>query len=585
MKAKNNTLKIILAILVIILISLISFIGIFVKDKNKMRNILPDYELGMDLAGGRTFSIKPDESVERKYYDENGNEIDSSEKEDGKEYTIKEINEDEEITLNDESYEKVKEVIMERLKTLGITEYEVRKNASNGEIYITIPENSNTDIIISDMTPSGEFKIIDSEENSDKLITSDQVKLIDDKLKELNVSEFNVMIKKVTNQEGSNETSDEESTSITESIQIDIIVPEDIDTNTEITDLDGYKFLHQEEEGETLVTSDEMKEIKEKLSGKTYEIRKNKDDEEIYIFTYKVNTQDISEIAKFKVKDNILLEKEDIKDVKVGYDSSTATVYLNIQFNKKGTEKLREISKEYVTVTDEEGNEVKKQIDLVLDGETQLSTVFAEEITDGLLQLSMGSSSTSQTNSQLQDSLNQASNLAVLLKTQTLPLTYTSDQNLYIESDITNDVLRVGLIIALIIFAIIAIGTIIKYKKSGLFTIISLIGYVATLLIALRYTNVVITISGILAIVLSIVIAYIYIINTIKNSRKNKEEEKNLLFKELSICIPSLIISIVFCFVKNLQLASFGMVMFWAILVMIIYNLAITKVLISNSEK
>ena len=141
------------------------------------------------------------------------------------------------------------------------------------------------------------------------------------------------------------------------------------------------------------------------------------------------------------------------------------------------------------------------------------------------------------------------------------------------------------MIIALIIFAIIAIGTIIKFKKSGLFTIISLIGYVATLLIALRYTNVVITISGILAIVLSIVIAYIYIINTIKNSRKNKEEEKNLLFKELSICIPSLIISIVFCFVKNLQLASFGMVMFWAILVMIIYNLAITKVLISNSEK
>lgn len=69
MKAKNNTLKIILAILVIILISLISFIGIFVKDKNKMRNILPDYELGMDLAGGRTFSINR-RIGERKYYDE-----------------------------------------------------------------------------------------------------------------------------------------------------------------------------------------------------------------------------------------------------------------------------------------------------------------------------------------------------------------------------------------------------------------------------------------------------------------------------------------------------------------------------------
>lgn len=45
MKAKNRTLKTILTILVIILISLISFMGIFVKDKNRMKNILPDYEL------------------------------------------------------------------------------------------------------------------------------------------------------------------------------------------------------------------------------------------------------------------------------------------------------------------------------------------------------------------------------------------------------------------------------------------------------------------------------------------------------------------------------------------------------------
>ena len=78
MKAKNRTLKTILTILVIILISLISFMGIFVKDKNRMKNILPDYELGMDFKGGRVFNIKPDETVNTKYYDSEGKEVESS---------------------------------------------------------------------------------------------------------------------------------------------------------------------------------------------------------------------------------------------------------------------------------------------------------------------------------------------------------------------------------------------------------------------------------------------------------------------------------------------------------------------------
>lgn len=93
MKAKNNTLKIILAVLVIILISLISFMGIFVKDKNRMKNILPEYELGIELTGGRVFNIKPDETVNTEYYDKDGNKVESSSIEEGKEdeYTKQEV--------------------------------------------------------------------------------------------------------------------------------------------------------------------------------------------------------------------------------------------------------------------------------------------------------------------------------------------------------------------------------------------------------------------------------------------------------------------------------------------------------------
>ncbi len=450
MKAKNNTLKIILAILVIILISLISFVGIFVKDKNRMKNILPDYELGMNLTGGRVFNIKIDDTVNTEYYDKDGNKVDASSIEEGKEdeYTKKEVPVNANELLNDDNFEKAKKIVEDRLIMLGVTEYEIRKDSVAGEIYVTIPENKYTDTIISQMTTRADFKIIDTDDKQE------------------------------------------------------------------------------------------------------------------------------------------LLTKDRIKDVKVGYgNTSTGTaIFLNIQFDKEGTDKLREISQKYISTTDEEGNETKKQVDLVLDEETLLSTYFDEEIKDGLLQLSMGNTSSAQTSEQLQDYLNQASNLAVLLKTDTLPLTYKLDTNLYVESELTNNVLQMLLIITLIVSAVVAILTIIKYKKIGLFSIISLIGYIAILLIALRYTNVVITIAGILAIILSAIMNYIYMIDIIKNKKKDSKSFKNVSIKFLGIYIPCLIISIVFSFMKYLQIASFGMVMFWALVIMIVYNLVITKVLISNSE-
>ena len=326
-----------------------------------------------------------------------------------------------------------------------------------------------------------------------------------------------------------------------------------------------------------------------------YEIRKDSVAGEIYVtipenkYTDTIISQ-MTTRADFKIIDTDdkqeLLTKDRIKDVKVGYgNTSTGTaIFLNIQFDKEGTDKLREISQKYISTTDEEGNETKKQVDLVLDEETLLSTYFDEEIKDGLLQLSMGNTSSAQTSEQLQDYLNQASNLAVLLKTDTLPLTYKLDTNLYVESELTNNVLQMLLIITLIVSAVVAILTIIKYKKIGLFSIISLIGYIAILLIALRYTNVVITIAGILAIILSAIMNYIYMIDIIKNKKKDSKSFKNVSIKFLGIYIPCLIISIVFSFMKYLQIASFGMVMFWALVIMIVYNLVITKVLISNSE-
>ena len=64
-KISINLLGRILTVFVIILISLISFVGIYVTNLNQMKNIIPSYELGMDLDGWRNIVIKVKDKANR----------------------------------------------------------------------------------------------------------------------------------------------------------------------------------------------------------------------------------------------------------------------------------------------------------------------------------------------------------------------------------------------------------------------------------------------------------------------------------------------------------------------------------------
>lgn len=497
MKEKNKTLKIVLSILVIVLISLISFGGIFVKDKNKMKNVLPEYKLGIDFNGKRVFSIKPDETVNKEYYDSEGNKVESSSIEEGKEseYETKEIPVNSQEILTKENFNKTKEIIEKRLELLGVKEYEVRENSENGEFYISIPENEYADDIISQITVIGDFKITDSQDSEKVLIPGEQVK--------------------------------------------------------------------------------EAK-------------------------------------------------------VGLGTQSGSQIVFLNIQFDKEGTKKLQEVSKTYTGDTEENSNQTNedseeessvsneeneseeansteenedqeseensnttsetstnsKKVNLVLDEENLLTTYFSEEIKDGLLQLSMGNSSstTSATDEQLKEYLNQASNLAVLMQTEKLPVKYVQDTNLYMQSEYNNEVIRNFIIVAIVIIAISVIYAIVKYKKEGLFLMLSQIGFIALLLITIRYTNVTLSLTGVVAIILSYIMSYIFLIKILKSSRTEEKVFHKVAYESLTIYVPALIISVVFSFMKYLPIASFGMVMFYAIMLMIIYHGIITRNLVVNSE-
>lgn len=452
----NKILKITLITLVIILLSIISFIGIYVQDKNKIANIVKDYKLGMDLEGSRKIELEVNKSTKKINYDKEGKEIQSTDTQTEVANTEeKAINEEGNLTV--ENYKKTKKILEDRLKTMGVNDYQIRLNETTGNIILNIPEDDNTDLIVAQTGNQGKFEIIDNDTNE------------------------------------------------------------------------------------------------------------------------------------------VLMTNEHLKSVKAGYGTTaagTTTIFVNIEFNKEGTQKFKDITniyKEMKTTNEETGEETttKKEIAIKVDDSTLLKTHFSEEINNGILQLSVGSSASTTTPEELQNSLTNANNLAALLNNGKMPIVYNIAQNKYIESEITNYNIKLFTSLYIVLITIGMIYLIIKYKEKGIVSSISIIGYMATLLIVLRYTNVIITLDGIIAIILSVILTYISIIEILKQNEKinNIEESfKKAMKKYVLTLVPVSIIAIVFTFNKWLPIFSFGMVIFWGIVVNLLYNLVVTKILLAETE-
>ena len=133
----DRRLKITLTVLVIILLSIISFIGLFVQDTKFMKDLIPEYKLGMDLKGYRELSLAVSDETETVYYDKDGKEVEEK-TEDG---TTKEIPVNSEEILTKENFEKTKQLIDKRLSELSISEYFIRLNEKDGSFIVQIPED------------------------------------------------------------------------------------------------------------------------------------------------------------------------------------------------------------------------------------------------------------------------------------------------------------------------------------------------------------------------------------------------------------------------------------------------------------
>lgn len=330
------------------------------------------------------------------------------------------------------------------------------------------------------------------------------------------------------------------------------------------------------------------------------------------------------QVGKFQIRDSkdsekVIINGNDLKKVSAVYNTTEngTTVYLQIELNKDATKKFADITEnEYKTIentttentttqTDEVTTQVEtseenententtteenvaeaqeqKQVILAIDDNNMVTTSFDEAIKDGIIDLSMGASSKDADT--VSNSLKTTSTIALILNSGEMPLTYKVTQNQYVNQNISNQCRKYALYGTIVLSAILIFAMIAKFKIRGLKGAISFGGFIALYLLIIRYTNVAISLGGIVAIIVISIISYLETINLLKINEADEEIKNKQITKEyisfILRIVPFFIVSIVFSFILWETIATFGMVAFWGIVLVLIYNYVVTRKLI-----
>ncbi len=374
-------------------------------------------------------------------------------------------------------------------------------------------------------------------------------------------------------------------------------------TNEDGTLKEGYTKKDEKVNKDEVLTKENYelsKEIIEKRlkanNVSDYILRQNTEDGSIMIeVSEDDNTNslvsDLTYVGSFEIIDSetkeVLIDNSGIKRARAVYSdgNSGTTVYLSIEFNKEGTKKFEEITKTYTSSVNDEGTTVTKKVTLNLDSQSLTETYFPQVITNGILQLSIGQASTD--NETIASYMEQAVSVAALIDSGKMPIQYKLESNTYLSSSINEQACKIMMYVLIAVIVIALVYLCIKYKVNGIVLSISYIGYVALVLLVLRYTNVSIAFETIVAGLILLIVNYMFIKSILDKQQKEgniTETLKQTYIKYVSILFPILIVAVVFTFINWIAISSIGMVMFWGLIIMFIYNYIITNCLLSDRK-
>ena len=472
-------IKLIAKILTIIIICLVGFVGIYLpwKQPIEMNNLVKEYNLSKDLKGYREIILKVSDAnkvldADKKVIGDTDSYNDDTIKEQKYTKSDEKVNSSE--VLNEQNYEKSKSIIEKRLSKFGVQDYNLSMDKQSGTIYIQIPEDTNTDRVVNNITQTGSVELKDSKDDSKVYLKSE------------NLKEAKVLY------------------------------------NQETTGTAVYMSLQFNKEG---------KEILKNISENEYKTLPEKDTDK----SEDANTEEDKE-----ADDTDESKKED------STESSSS----------------------------EENKEEQKQVTLYISGSAVTTTSFDEPVETGNIDLRTAQPTTD--SDALQNSITSAQTISALLNNGVLPIKYNVKENQYVKTDIKAETVKKVIIAVAVIVAILLVYMIKKHKTRGILATISYIGFVSLYTILLRVFNVTIALEGIAGGIIILVLNYLVNMKLLEVNGDKKEYYKSYLDIIMKL-IPILAISIIFVFIPVTTLASIGMTLFWGIVLMLAYNVTLTK--------
>jgi len=217
-------------------------------------------------------------------------------------------------------------------------------------------------------------------------------------------------------------------------------------------------------------------EVLSKFAGKIPE------DDEI-LFEKKVNRE-----TGVAVKQPILLKKEAVltgdmlSEARVSLTSQFSEPYVSISFNPEGAQRFEEIT----------GANVKKRLAIILDNTVYSAPVIQEKISGGNAQITGNFS------------MDEAKDLAIVLKAGALPAPLKMLQNVTVGPSLGSDSIQAGKIAGIVGTLAVVLFMILYYRLSGLIADFALVLNIVLLFGAMASLNATLTLPGIAGIILAV---------------------------------------------------------------------------------
>jgi len=265
-----------------------------------------------------------------------------------------------------------------------------------------------------------------------------------------------------------------------------------------------------------------------------------------------------------EIKNNYAIFEDEISEIEAAESAKSEE---NKEENNTETETTE------TTAENNENKEPTKKIAILTIAGTEYDI---DKIEKNKISIKMGGQTTNTVS--INNNMAAAAELATLISSGKFPISYEIGENRFVYSDISEKEIMYYGMAMVIVLVIVFIVFIITHKGRGFLASISFIGFISIFSLILRYTNVNISIEGIGAIILTLII-------NIRINQLILNDGKDINYKQIALnLVPVIITTLVFCFARWANLSSFGMVMFWGLALITVYNITVTKTLLKLKE-